>query len=157
MELTQKDIAEVSSDASELFERLYADLIACFDSNEFWKAMAAEAKTAGLSEHVCQNFTLQNLLLEAEKHFLALLDRGALTGLQRFGLTEESKAQITKIENKVNVATVATTPLSATPVIKSEVETCAEDFKALPSRQFSAKWLGVKRTIYEQCFQEGRI
>jgi len=111
-EATERDIAEVSSDASELFERLYADLIACFDTNEFWKAMAAEAKTSGLSDHLRSNFTVQNMLLEIETHFLSLLDRGAFTGLQKFGLTKEAKAQVNKIENKVKTAAAVATPAS---------------------------------------------
>jgi hypothetical protein len=101
--------------------------------------------------------------------FVTLLEKGALTRLQ---LVEkwpaEAIAEYERIRRSVvSVAAAAPAPAAsvaaAAPVVpvvrETPIETCAREFKELPSRAWKTKWLDDQRNrpTTEQAVAEGRI
>ena len=160
MSLTQQEVVAEAQFAFKLFQTRYPDLCGCFNHDDLLQALGAEGSLIGPSQEIIDSdYDCEALCSFIESNFIGLLDRGALVSLQRMGLTNDATEQLEKMRDKVGQAIekANTTPTPAAPVKLTDVEQCALDFKVLPSRQFSAKWLGVKRHVYEQCFQEGRL
>jgi len=159
MSLTQQEIIQEAQFAFKLFQSRYSDLCGCFNHDDLLQALGAEGALVGPSKEVLgSDYDCEALCSFIESNFLALLDRGALVNIQRMGLSDEATEQLEKMEAKVSKVTVVTTTVAPiAPAKITDVEQCAQDFKTLPSRAFSQKWLGVKRTVYEKAFQQGLI
>ncbi len=161
MSLTQQEIIQEAQFAFKLFQSRYSDLCGCFNHDDLLKALGAEGALVGPSKKVLDSdYDCEALCSFIESNFLALLDSGALVNVQRMGLTDEAGEQLEKMEAKVSKATAASAPTQTAVVVQaalSEVDQCASDFRTMPSRQFSAKWLGTKRHVYESAFQTGKI
>jgi len=95
-------IQNAGSEASALFDKTYSDLVVCFDVDRLYHLIGDEIRISGLPEEVKKNFSIQSLVLETEKAFVRLLDRGALTPIQRFGITHEAEEQIEDMRAKAN-------------------------------------------------------
>jgi hypothetical protein len=85
--------------AVDLFLRTYADFVALFDSEELAKALQDELAFVGVSEKTKKSMTIENFFQDIERLCYDLLERGALTKIQRFGITPEAQAQMTRLEN----------------------------------------------------------
>ncbi len=99
--MNDTQITEASNKASKEFDRAYANLVACFDSEEFWVILGDEVRIAGLSEQTKKNFSVQNLFKDTERACFSLIERGAFNSIQKFGLTKEAEEEISKMESAV--------------------------------------------------------
>jgi hypothetical protein len=90
------------SEASALFDKTYSDLLVCFDVDRLYHLIGDEIRISGLPEDVKKNFSVQSLVQETEKAFVRLLERGALSSIQRFGLTDEAQKQIEDMKARAN-------------------------------------------------------
>ena len=89
-----------------------------------------------------KNFSVQALVLETEKAFVRLLDRGALAPIQRFGSTQEAEDEIAEMRARANSHPRGTVNTSGR---KDEVTPQApqsrwanltqEEFNLMPSRK----------------------
>jgi len=126
-------IEEISTTASREFDRLYANFIACFDSDKFWEILGDEIRIAGLSEETKKNFSVQNLLKDTERACLALLERNAFNSVQRFGLTTEAEEEINKLKAAVRPAQKA--EKSGLSLLSRWSNLTQEQLDAMPARQ----------------------
>jgi hypothetical protein len=95
-------IQNAGSEASAFFDKTYSDLVVCFDVDRLYHLIGDEIRISGLPEEVKKNFSIKSLVLETEKAFVRLLDRGALTPIQRFGITHEAEEQIADMRARAN-------------------------------------------------------
>lgn len=178
-QFTRQDIGRIAERAATEFRNRSMNQISCFGPLEgefgLYSTLSNFVRTknplsAEISEAVQDGdevALLQVLIKAMEVAFATLYEKGALARLQIVdALPPEAMGEWLSMSQRIVSTSPAAAPASQveeTPVvpvvIETPVETCAREWKDLPSDSFRAKYLNHRgnRKFYEQALAEGRI
>lgn len=140
----------ISSEAAELFETRWANLLSCTDAGRVYSAVASYFTIEGLPQFVRDDFSILTLCKATEDAFLTLLKRGALDDhMKVVPLPPLAQAELDKLAGVAPVVTLVADPREAQA---AAIAQCVEDFRSLDSRAFKSKWMDrpSQRAVYEK-------
>ena len=174
-EFDPKSVMGVADLAAREFQRENMNLLSCYELDgdyglhmtlgRFCKAnKPADKRIEAAIEAGDEQALFAAFLFALRSAFVILYQRNALKRLQLIDKwPEEAQREYTWIHDVI----VAAAPVASTPVVsvapavpvETPVETCAREFKEMPSDKFRAKWINHQgnRAIYEQACDEGKI
>lgn len=129
-------IQDVSQQATKVLEEKYGDVIALFDTNKFYTMLGDEIRLSGLSAETKANYTVGNLVRDTEKAFLAILDRGVLRSIQKFGTTQEAEQQIEELRENASWIPRGATRGAAPAASKVEEVRAPSRWESLTQEQY---------------------
>jgi hypothetical protein len=175
----QFDVRREAERAAQTFLSTYGDLLSCFRlDGDFglWETMQSYIQSKGLLPDVLDAVNdgdeagyRRAILRSQEQAFVDLYEnRNALARLQLIEhLPAEAMAEYSRMRNAIDSASSANVVPSpqvekapAVPVVtETPVETCAREFRELPSQAWKRKWLDNRknRPAADQAAAEGRI
>ena len=178
-QFTRQDIGRTAERAATEFRNRSMNLISCFGPLEgefgMYSTLSNFVRTknplsAEISEAVQDGdevALLQVLIKAMELAFATLYEKGALARLQIVeALPPEAMGEWLAMSRRAGSTSPAAAPASQaeeTPVVpvvsETPVETCAREFREMPSREWKRKWLDNRNNRYaaDQCAAEGRI
>ena len=156
------EISFLSRSALEVFEQRACNLMATFDADAVYNAIASLMRLEGIPEDVKANFCLDSLLLVTQRAFLTLLNRGGLDSLVRFPVGPDSLAQqeLDAMNLAVNGNSIPdATGDSTLAFVPNPIDQCVTDFRDLRSHEFKQKWMNnpERRAIYDAAINQGAI
>jgi hypothetical protein len=160
------EISFLSRSALQVFEERACNLMATFDADAVYNAIASLMRLEGIPEDLKANFSLDSLLLVTQRAFLTLLDRGALDSLVRFKVGPDSLAQqeLDAMNLSVNGTTPDTTTTSNASTPTDTPEQLLEalvikDWQALPAAEIRKKKATIAgyATAIERACESGQI
>lgn len=159
---------KITSDESlEMFEKKYPNVLAMFDAQAVYSAIASYIKIEGLPEDVKADFSEISLCKFTEEAFLTLLKRGVLDQFLAFKREDKLPPEV---DRELDQMEVSAGHKQAAPVIDPLKEAkdkqdrllaeCVADYRGgLDGRSFRAKWMGnpQHRQVYEAAIAAGKI
>lgn len=152
-----------SDEALEMFEKKYPNVLAMFDAQSIYTAIASYIRIEGFPESVKADFSEISLCKFTEQAFLTLLKRGVLDQFLAFKRDDQLPPEVEKELDKMEISAgfkQAPPKIDPKQAEKDLLAECVADYKGgLDGRRFQAKWMcnPVHRRVYEAAIAAGRI
>jgi hypothetical protein len=152
----------VSETAADLFEKRYPNVLAMFDANPVYSAIASYIRIEGLPEAVKDDFTPNTVVKFTEKAFLELLRRNALDQFVRIkfdtGLPPEVEKELDAMEISAGYKQ-APPKVDPKAAQNAAIDQCVADYRSMDGAHFKMKYMNIpsQRAIFDQAIAAGKI
>lgn len=154
---------KITSDESlEMFEKRYPNVLAMFDAQAVYSAIASFINIEGLPEDVKADFSEISLCKFTEQAFLTLLKRGVLDQFLAFKRDDQLPPEVEKELDKMEISAGFKT---APPVVdpnaahNAALDQCVKDYRSMDGAHFKMKYMNLpsQRAIFDAAIAAGRI